>query len=91
MRDAKDAFNVTYREVLCLMVRPPALVMAGPLAKPRVYCHLPCQMGGRPRDSWGLLWAGRQDAWEDMGKRGFRGCSSRIHRKPDFITSHGTT
>lgn len=91
MRDTKDALKVTYSAVLWLVLRPSALAVAGPLAKPSVYCHPPCRMGGRPGESWGLVRAGRQGAWEDTGEGEFRGYSARICRKPDFITSHGTT
>lgn len=64
------------------------LVEADPLAKPAVHCHLPCQMDGAPVESWALLRGGRQGAWGDTGERGH---STGTHRKPDFITSRGTT
>lgn len=72
MRAAKDALKVAYSAVLCIMLRPSGLVEAGPLAKPSVYCHAPCQMCMRPGESQGLLWEGRQDAWEDTGEGEFR-------------------
>lgn len=54
------------------MFRPSGLVEAGPLAKLNVYCHALCQMCMRPVEGQGLLWAGRQDAWEDTGEGEFR-------------------